>query len=517
MIYKTTDGGNFWVGQIGASQYLSSVKFKDMNEGWAVGVDGEMVHTTDGGTTWYLDTTGIGGYMGNFNDVTFTPGGKAWAVGDYGKIVATYAGGPQPSVTVSLPDTIVAPGDTFSYNIYISDVALEDSIFSYDFKLYFDTAFVEYLGLDITGTLSDGFSIDSNLIYQDTLLVSAASATAITYSGTLLMLKFAVNVNAQAMDTVYISFEDFAFNENIPGVVFDYGSIIIAGPLYGDVSADGSISSFDASLILQYRVDKITLSDTALTAADVSANGTVSAFDAALILQYVAGYITEFQAGFMFAPKEAYKNFIALLNKGFEDNELVEYSVYIKDVKDIYSSEISLRFSGLELIGCERPNDTEDFLMESNVKDKVLKVALAGYKSVSGNVEVVKIKFRKVSNDVNISLDKVIVNEVEIKVSDGSGVSVPDRYELNQNYPNPFNSETVIRYQLPEGNRVEISVYNILGQRVRILVDKEMNAGYYNVKWDGRNDSGSVVASGIYIVKMKAGNFFKVRKLIYLR
>jgi len=93
----------------------------------------------------------------------------------------------------------------------------------------------------------------------------------------------------------------------------------------------------------------------------------------------------------------------------------------------------------------------------------------------------------------------------------------PDTYLLNQNMPNPFNPSTSIAYQLPERAAVTLVVYNLLGQEVRTLVDEAMDAGYYKMTWDGRDAVGRQVASGIYIYRLKAGNFTHARRMMLLK
>ena len=90
-------------------------------------------------------------------------------------------------------------------------------------------------------------------------------------------------------------------------------------------------------------------------------------------------------------------------------------------------------------------------------------------------------------------------------------------YSLFQNFPNPFNPETEIRYQLPGKEHVSLTVYNLLGQKIHTLVDKEMVTGYHTIKWDGNNDFGNTVASGVYLYAMQAGNFFEKKKMVLMR
>jgi flagellar hook assembly protein FlgD len=108
-------------------------------------------------------------------------------------------------------------------------------------------------------------------------------------------------------------------------------------------------------------------------------------------------------------------------------------------------------------------------------------------------------------------------NEVSVvvtSVADNTS-SLPTEYALNQNYPNPFNPSTVIEYAIPtfhNSQNVKLEIYNTLGQKVRTLVDKEQTAGRYQVEWDGKNDIGKPVTSGLYVYRIKAGIFSEVKK-----
>jgi hypothetical protein len=95
--------------------------------------------------------------------------------------------------------------------------------------------------------------------------------------------------------------------------------------------------------------------------------------------------------------------------------------------------------------------------------------------------------------------------------------SLPKEYDLRQNYPNPFNPTTVIEYALPKPSPVKIQIYNILGQRVRNLVDERQEPGYKLINWDGKDDHGNEVSSGIYFYRIVAGDFVKCKKMTLLK
>ncbi|MFC1556066.1 C25 family cysteine peptidase [candidate division KSB1 bacterium] len=98
-----------------------------------------------------------------------------------------------------------------------------------------------------------------------------------------------------------------------------------------------------------------------------------------------------------------------------------------------------------------------------------------------------------------------------------SPVRVPEKTELRGNYPNPFNPVTTIHFSLHESVFVGIDVYNILGQKVATLLSDSYPAGTHQVQWNGRNDMGSPVSGGVYLVKMAAGNTVQTRKIILLK
>ena len=88
---------------------------------------------------------------------------------------------------------------------------------------------------------------------------------------------------------------------------------------------------------------------------------------------------------------------------------------------------------------------------------------------------------------------------------------------LHQNYPNPFNPQTTILLSIPEENKVILSIYNIKGQKVKILIDEVLSAGQHSVVWDGRDSNGNRVGSGIYLYRLQTGSEEQVRKMLLLK
>ena len=95
--------------------------------------------------------------------------------------------------------------------------------------------------------------------------------------------------------------------------------------------------------------------------------------------------------------------------------------------------------------------------------------------------------------------------------------NVPTEFQLEQNYPNPFNPATEIRFALPAANQVVVRIFNLLGQEIRTLADKQYEAGFHAIPWDGKANNGRQVASGIYLYQLQAGSFSQVKKMTLLR
>ena len=94
---------------------------------------------------------------------------------------------------------------------------------------------------------------------------------------------------------------------------------------------------------------------------------------------------------------------------------------------------------------------------------------------------------------------------------------VPETFSLKQNYPNPFNPRTTIEYDIPEDSHVIVTIFNAIGQVIRRLLDEQQIVGRYRINWDGTNEHGDSVSSGVYFYQIKAGEFRRTRKMTLLR
>jgi hypothetical protein len=94
---------------------------------------------------------------------------------------------------------------------------------------------------------------------------------------------------------------------------------------------------------------------------------------------------------------------------------------------------------------------------------------------------------------------------------------IPDKYQLAQNFPNPFNPRTTITFKLSQLSNIRLAIFDITGREVAALVDKELNAGSYQVSWEGMDNMGIKLSSGIYVYQLQAGNVIQSKKMIFVQ
>ncbi len=116
-----------------------------------------------------------------------------------------------------------------------------------------------------------------------------------------------------------------------------------------------------------------------------------------------------------------------------------------------------------------------------------------------------------------VSPDGRRIEAMPTGANNGDDNTLPSTYALDQNYPNPFNPSTQISFSLPSAGAVKLTVHNVMGEVVRTLIDRRMNAGRYTMEWNGKNDSHQSVASGIYFYRIYAGDFTSTRKMMLVK
>ena len=120
--------------------------------------------------------------------------------------------------------------------------------------------------------------------------------------------------------------------------------------------------------------------------------------------------------------------------------------------------------------------------------------------------------------------ERMVIQCAQVPVTVGTPVDLeapaerlPERCQLRQNYPNPFNTDTGIRYQIARAGHVTLKIFNPLGQEVCTLVEADQTPGWHDVSWDGRDNMGAEVGSGLYFCRLQAGEFSRTVKMVMMR
>jgi hypothetical protein len=290
-------------------------------------------------------------------------------------------------------------------------------------------------------------------------------------------------------------------------------------------------------LILRSLCNQIILTHDQQMAADVTCDGTVSAYDAALLLQYVVGidvsaltcigtwgfeYVgtqVDYEGLSYFCVSDLSAN---LSNEDFEAYLVGDVTQNWAAPKSVVGASPAVSFRGrtatidlsgevyaatLELVGVSaRSVSVEGLQCEWNVVDGVTRIAVAGAEPVVNAAITVIV-------DSGESLELYgDVNEVPFAVRTQKLPVIPADYSLSQNYPNPFNPATTIEFGLPEDAQVKVTVFNVLGQTVTALVDADMPAGYHVVSWDA-----SDMASGVYFYRIQAGEYTATKRMVLMK
>jgi Cohesin domain/FlgD Ig-like domain/Dockerin type I domain len=317
-------------------------------------------------------------------------------------------------------------------------------------------------------------------------------------------------------------------------------------PVMGDVSLNGVVQSFDASMILKYVVNPggNPLNTIQQKVADVSGDGTIMAYDASLILQYVVNLISGFPAEIgasakkvtpatrdMFVLQKVSNVSLSIGTTTVAHGDSFTVPINLKNVTGVASVEVTIKYDpslmAFEQAAVAEAGQEMQIAYFNDEKSGLVRIAMASSTMLQSDGDVANITFR-VSNNVRgkvtsqIGVERFIANEANLTKLTSSGeieiIGKPTSYQLDQNYPNPFNPSTTISYQIPDDNtQVRLVIYNITGQMIKTLVDGNQNAGVFKVVWDGTNNSGAKVSSGVYFYRIAAGKFAQVKKLLLLK
>ncbi|MBC8180285.1 S8 family serine peptidase [candidate division KSB1 bacterium] len=285
----------------------------------------------------------------------------------------------------------------------------------------------------------------------------------------------------------------------------DYSKFITATPVSaasGDANGDLSVNVLDIVAIVNYILEENPepfLSE----AADVNDDGSINVLDIVGVVNIILG-----------TPKRLAAEYTTdTASLSVSDNKII-----LNSPLPVYAAQFSL--TGNDLANCVlRPTSVLDgFEIGKNETDERIKVIIYNLNGIT-ITEGENVLF-DIEGGSDLTLTDIHLADRtggEIPTSVQYSDLIPERFELLHNYPNPFNPVTKIKYGIPKAVPVELTIFNVLGQQVRLFKERIKPAGYYEIQWDGRNKSGVPVSSGIYFYRFKAGDFVEVKKMMLLR
>ncbi len=300
----------------------------------------------------------------------------------------------------------------------------------------------------------------------------------------------------------------------------------IVNPLLGDVSLNGRVLAFDASLVLQHLVSAVVLNPLQLLVADVSGTAGVSALDASLILQYAAGIIPSFPANTNKsgqAPDPAVAQALARADGDFEltlgewrrAGGHWELPVRVEGGAAVYGLELTLDGVTAALEGAAVP---EGAMHAVHAERDAVHLALASAEGLAtGEVAVIRVG-AGTEAPARPRLAFARVNERTVR--EASPVAAPRTTAFARPFPNPANGPVRLALAIAsteEGEAADVQVLDVSGRTVRQLAKSALAVGEHAWVWDQRGDDGRRVPPGIYLVRARTRTLDATHRLIVIR
>ena len=330
--------------------------------------------------------------------------------------------------------------------------------------------------------------------------------------------------NTQEGDELVATYDDTLLANGGTGQLTDTDFVVDP---FGDADDNGQVQAFDAAKVLLHVLSPFLTGLDSLSAnldllAFDAVNGKITPFDASLILQKRVGLLSRFPVQEDEADNHPQPETDNSVPKRILDQRLLtlqpmhDYLAVVADERSgILSGDVLVRGSVERM---QMGTEMHHFLSASRAGEEGLRLVFAGAREVSGPGELLRI-YAGVGPE-RVQLIRASFNDGRIVArleGVAASIAVPQAYALYANYPNPFNPETAIRFDLPQAETVRLEVFDLLGQHVRTLVDGWRAAGLHEVLWNGRNEMGAKVGSGLYFYRLRAGNFVQTRRMLLLK
>jgi len=414
-------------------------------------------------------TWGIVNYEGS-NVLTDSPSGN-------------YSNSQNRSVTINNPLSFAQVVNPFLS--FKCKYALEDS---------YDVVYLEASANGNTWTALDFYTGTTDSWINKTYSLAA-------YSGNQLYIRFRIKTDySQTADGIYIdNVQIYGINNNMP--------------LYGDVTLNGIINLQDIALINQYAIgiDPVPEIDPRpweayrITNADVDGNSIIDAFDSYLLCKYICvpDYSLPVQSGI---PEEVT---VPVLTASYSDNLYLNFS----NIDELKSLTVSVAPNSINQVNHQGIYNNQPFVQAINNENG--SYGFAGY-----NIDQQSLSITLAANPEDFTLFYT-VNGVPGSQFVNTGNATDDPFApetvtyLLPNSPNPFNPETTLSFMLAKNNTpVSLNIYNLKGQLVRHLVSAILPSGKHSFVWNGLDDAGKEVSSGVYFSRLCTPDYQQTRKML---
>jgi len=422
---------------------------------------------------------------------------------------------------------------------YYISIDLDKKTTDYNFisgAFTYDTSKVQYLSYLSTGIINDkNWYLNVNGSVPGIVTFAGYGIDPIDADGTLLQLYMKVKETAPDFSAV-IHGEPMQFigNSHVGEFMINDGTIHYTAPsgtlqAKGDVTLDGVVNMSDFFALLFHLSGTVIITNpTALLNADFNEDGTVDINDLNALFAFING-------GPVTMPYGSGK--IVLANSTYNGTTSVKIPVVLNNSHNVRSLDLTLTYDpavinfqsfskqlniqGYSLIAFESSAGKTKFVFNSvdNIQNNFTAGELV-LRFPTGSVPVgarINTSFQ-INGQQILAGPSLILNAGGVLTEVNPNINnLPTDYTLYQNYPNPFNPSTTIRYDLPKASYVSIKIFDILGKEVKSLVNGQNEAGSHSVQWNGDDNFGSKISSGVYLYMIKAGDFVSTRKMVIMK
>lgn len=417
----------------------------------------------------------------------------------------------------SLPDTAMLIGDSLDVPLRIGNTTGLD-IVSFQFRVLFDTAVVEFRGAYTAGSLSQGFSVDAR-DSSGRVSIAGAGITPLSGTGDLLYLRFASAPGVEQTDSCVLTLDEILFNE--PGI-----STPAALPVVGSIrvllpnTAPAFVSTLpDTSL---FEGDSLGFMLTAVDAEGDTLTFRLIAGPPALTIDSSSGFIS-----WATTYTDSGTHLVTFAVSDGEGEDSATATVTVVNVNRAPAFALVLPDTTIRegdtlvftFIANDPDGDEVHFMLTSGSPPGSIDSVAGVFTFAASFSDAGDHSFTVVASDGGLSdstTATVTVLDSSATAVAESDIERPNSFDLGQNYPNPFNPSTTIGFALPVESNVTITIFNILGEEVVRLLRENVKAGYQTVKWHAQ------VPAGVYFYRISAKNdagevFVKTRRMVLLK